>query len=72
MQLVKKTDNHLIYKKRSGRFAVMTRKKSYVNGEEKAKILLGAGLVKAAPKKAAPPPAAAEEAPAEGEAASDA
>lgn len=67
MEVVKKTDAHTIVKKRSGRFGVQTPKGAWVNGDEKAKILADAGLIKfSAP---APKPveeeAPAEEAPAE-------
>lgn len=69
MELVKKTDDYVIYKKKSERYAVKNTKREWVNGDEKLKVLLSEKLVKAAPpKKAAEAPAeetpAAEEAPA--------
>lgn len=57
-ELVKKTDKYQILKKRSGKFAVLTNDKKWINGLEKAQILIEAGLIKTGlPKK--------EEAPAE-------
>lgn len=70
MKVLKQTDDYTIYQKRSGRHAVKGADRKWINGEEKVKILLEAGLIKvsapAAP--AEPEPAeetAAEEAPAE-------
>lgn len=45
MKLVKKTAEHRIYQKRSGRYAVCTARKQPVNGDDKAAILLAEGLV---------------------------
>jgi hypothetical protein len=60
MKVVKQTDEYIILEKRNKRHAVKSRKdKSFINGEEKAKILVEAGLIKL------PEPKAAEEAPAE-------
>jgi hypothetical protein len=71
MEQLKKTDTHCIYKKRSGRHAVQDVKtKRWVNGDDKAAILLAEGLIKEPPQKApepAPEPAAEDSA--EGEAA---
>lgn len=61
MELVKKVGENTIYKKRSGRFGVQTKNKKWINGDDKSKILLDAGLIKLS--KAAPKPV--EEAPAE-------
>ncbi len=47
-----------VVKKRSGRYMVIKKKGKYVNGEEKVKILLAEGLIKAMKPKAKP--AAAE------------
>ncbi|MBI2522013.1 MAG: hypothetical protein HYV97_16470 [Bdellovibrio sp.] len=59
--VVKKTDAFTILQKRSGRYAVKDANGKWVNAEEKVKILLAAGLIKApAKKKAAPPPETAE------------
>lgn len=60
MELVKKVGKTTIYKKRNGRFAVQGANKKWINGDEKAKILADAGLIKIAVKQEAP----AEEAPA--------
>ncbi|HAZ12865.1 MAG: hypothetical protein A2X86_21885 [Bdellovibrionales bacterium GWA2_49_15] len=53
--VVKKTDAYTILKKRSGRFAVKAANGKWINAEEKVKILLGAGLIKAPAKKKAAP-----------------
>lgn len=58
MKEVKKTSEYTIYQKRNGRHAVKG-SNGYVNGEEKAKILLAEGLIKLTE------PRPAEEAPAE-------
>jgi hypothetical protein len=68
MEIVKKTADYEIVKKRSGRFGVRGADRKWVNGDEKVKILLAEKLIKAAPPKeavAAPAEAPAEEAPAE-------
>ena len=77
MEVVKKTENYVIIKKRSGRYGVRSTAGKWINGDEKIKILSEAGLVKAAPVKAPEEPAeevsetsavkteATEEAPAE-------
>jgi hypothetical protein len=57
MKQVKKTSEYTIYQKRSGRYAVQGAKRQFVNGEEKAKILLAEGLIKLTepkPKEEAP------------------
>ena len=58
MKEVKKTSEYTIYQKRNGRHAVKG-SNGYVNGEEKAKILLAEGLIKLTE------PRPVEEAPAE-------
>ncbi|MBT7609181.1 MAG: hypothetical protein HN576_05460 [Bacteriovoracaceae bacterium] len=79
MEVVKKTENYVIIKKRSGRYGVRSTAGKWINGAEKTNILVEAGLVKTAPvkdqeeptaetKEAAAPQAttkASEEAPAE-------
>ena len=60
MQLVKKTAEYSIFKRKDGRYAVKDSNKTAVNGDEKARILLAEELITAT--LAAPP---AEEAPAE-------
>ncbi len=57
METIKETKQEQILKKRYGRFAVKTLKGKWVNGVEKAKILVDAGLVKTGlpkPEKSAP------------------
>jgi hypothetical protein len=61
MEQVKKTDTHRIYKKRSGRHAVEDLKsKQWINGDDKAAILLAEGLIKQDEPKAPAPEAEAE------------
>jgi hypothetical protein len=67
MEIVKKTADYEIVKKRSGRYGVRSADRKWVNGDEKVKILLAEKLIKAAPPKepeaeAAPAEAATEEA----------
>jgi hypothetical protein len=63
MEQVKKTDTHRIYKKRSGRHAVEDLKsKQWINGDDKAAILLAEGLIKKDEPKAAAPEAEAGDA----------
>lgn len=64
MEVVKSTKEHTIYKKNNGRYGVKAANKKWINGDEKVKILLAEGLIKAAapaPKVEEP----VEEAPAE-------
>lgn len=69
METVKTTDAHIIVKKRSGRYGVMLKNgKSWVNGDDKAKILLAEGLIKQSVAGEKP---AEDAAPAESEAASE-
>lgn len=64
MEIVKSTDDFKIVKKRSGRYGVRKSNGSWVNADEKVKILAAEGLIKlTAPAKKEEP--AAEEAPAE-------
>lgn len=68
MEVVKQTKEFTIVKKRNGRYGVKNAKGKWINKEDKVKVLLGEGLIKAAmPKKEEPvqEEAAAEEAPAE-------
>ena len=51
MELVKKTDNYTIYKKRSGRYAVQNKDKKYLTEKEKVEILLAEKLIKISPSK---------------------
>jgi hypothetical protein len=50
MELVKKVGETTIYKKKSGRFGVQNNKNKWINGDEKAKILSEAGLIKVSVK----------------------
>jgi hypothetical protein len=62
MEQVKKTETHRIYKKRSGRHAVQNLKsKKWINGDDKATVLLAEGLIEP-PKQKAPAPEAADQA----------
>ncbi|MBN2886007.1 MAG: hypothetical protein JXM75_04775 [Chromatiaceae bacterium] len=46
MQAIKKTADHSIFQKKSGRYAVKNRKtKRWVNGEEKQGILVAEALI---------------------------
>ena len=70
MKLVKKTDDYSIYQRGDKRYAVEDAHKLPVNGDDKVRILVEEGLVKAAiPAKPEEPvaveEASAEEAPAE-------
>ena len=71
MELVKKTDDYTIYKKRSGRYAVKNKDKKYLSEKEKIEILLKEKLIKLSPRKKPEEaaPAAEEAAPAAEEAA---
>ena len=64
METIKKTAEYTIYKKRSGRFGILSKDRTWVKGEEKVKILLGAKLIKLTaskkPKVEAPVEAPAE------------
>ena len=51
MELVKKTDNYTIYKKKSGRYAVKDKDKKYISDKDKEKILLEEKLIKLSPRK---------------------
>ena len=61
MEVVKKTDAYVIVKKRSGRYGVKNSEGKWINGDEKVKILVEAGLVKAAVAKAEPVEESTEE-----------
>ena len=45
MKEVQTAGEYTIYQKKSGRYAVKRADRKYVNGDDKAKILLDAGLV---------------------------
>ena len=57
MKKAQQAGDYSIYQKRSGRYAVQDKAKKWVNGEEKTKILLEAGLIRVSE----PRPAAADE-----------
>ena len=57
MEVVKKTENYIIYKKRSGRYGIKNASGKWINGSEKTNILVEEGLIKAAPVKAPEPEA---------------
>jgi len=63
MKVVKRTADYTVYQKRSERYAVKGADKAYINGDEKAKILLAEGLIKVVlpQPKAEEPEAPAEE-----------
>ena len=65
MELIKKTDNYTIYKKRSGRYAVQNKDKKYLTEKEKVEILLTEKLIKISPSKKPVEEAPVEEAPVE-------
>ena len=67
METVKKTKEHTIVKKRSGRYAVRTPKGQWINGDDKLAVLAAAGLTTAPAKKAPPAPEPAAEPAAEAE-----
>lgn len=48
MEVVKQTDEYTVIKKRSGRFGVKNTSAKWINGEEKVKILIAEGFIKAA------------------------
>ena len=51
MELIKKTDNYAIYKKKSGRYAVKNKEKKYLTDKEKIEILLKEKFIKLSPRK---------------------
>jgi len=65
MELIKKTDDYTIYKKRSGRYAVQNKDKKYLTEKEKVEILLAEKLIKLSPSKKPVEEAPAAEAPVE-------
>lgn len=57
MQQIKQTDDYTIFQKRSGRYAVQGKKKQWINGDDKTKILVAETLIKLPEPKAAEPEA---------------
>ena len=73
MEIVKTTEEYQIIKKRSGRYGVRRTDRKWVSGDEKVKILVAEGLLKAAtPKAEAEPEAEAADAGADADADADA
>ena len=68
MKLVKKTDDYTIYQRGDNRYAVQDANKNTLNGEDKVRILLEEGLIKAAAPAAPVVEVVEEEAPAAEEA----
>lgn len=67
MKPVKRTEEHIIYRKRNQRYAVRRRStKEWVLGEEKVAVLLANGLMEPPARKAAEPAAPEAGADAEG------
>lgn len=60
MEKVKDGKDFKIYKKGSGRYAVLGADNKWINAEKKVEILRGAGLIKTPPKKKEAPAAEAE------------
>lgn len=60
MQVVTRTDEYTIYKKRNQRYAVRNKDKQWVRGDDKVAILLSHGLIQAPPPKAPEEPEPAE------------
>lgn len=57
MEIVKKTEEYQIIKKRSGRYGVRAANRKWITGDEKVKILVAEGLLKASEPKKEPEPA---------------
>lgn len=72
MEIVKQTEEYQIVKKRSGRYGVRGANRKWISGDEKVKILIAEGLLKAPAPKEEAEPAAEAEAAAEAEPAADA
>ena len=64
MEIVKETEEYQIMKKRSGRYGIRKRDRSWITGDEKVKILVAEGLIKLTEPTKEPEP---EEAPAQAE-----
>jgi len=60
MQVVTRTDEYTIYKKRNQRHAVRNKDKQWVRGDDKVAILRSHGLIQAPPAKAPEEPEPAE------------
>lgn len=60
MEIVKRTSEYTIVKKRNGRYGVQAKGRQWVNADEKVKILMEAGLIKTPEAKPAEPEAEPE------------
>ncbi|MCB1198945.1 MAG: hypothetical protein R3A45_04845 [Bdellovibrionota bacterium] len=58
MKVIKRTKEHTIFQKKSGRYAVKDANKKWINADEKVRILVAAKLVKITPAKPKEEPAA--------------
>lgn len=59
MEIIKRTGEYTIVKKRNGRYGVQGKGRQWINADDKVKILMEAGLIKAPePKPAEPEPEA--------------
>lgn len=73
MEIIKRTGEYTIVKKRNGRYGVQGKGRQWINADEKVKILMEAGLIKAPePKPAEPEPEPEVEAETEAEASEEA
>lgn len=61
MELVKKSGEFSIFKKKNNRFCVQNKNKKYVNGDKKQEVLLAEGLITITKAKAKPVAEAAPE-----------
>ncbi|MBT8138270.1 MAG: hypothetical protein KJP25_00760 [Gammaproteobacteria bacterium] len=71
MKIVKRSAEYTIYQKRNQRYGVKGADKKWVNGDDKVKVLLAEGLVKAPTPKAPEPEPAPEADAGEADAAAD-
>ena len=62
MRAIKKTADYTIFQKKNERYAVKSADKKWINGEEKAKILLAEELIKLSVAQEAPAEEVVEEA----------
>ena len=60
MEIIKRTGEYTIVKKRNGRYGVQGKGRQWINADEKVKILKEAGLIKAPEPKPAEPEAEVE------------
>ena len=56
MEIVKETEEYQIIKKRSGRYGVRGANRKWISGDEKVKILIAEGILKAPEPKPEPEP----------------